>query len=1515
MFGFNWNFFEKKKQVDDNEKLLNFDWEFYINYYSDLKKSGINNKQKAQEHWLSHGFNENRIGYKKNILLNFDWTFYINLYNDLKKNGIDNERKAQEHWMNHGIYENRIGCKNDNLQYFDWKYYIEIYDDLKLNGIDNEKKANDHWLFHGKKENRLCSSDLQFVKKHINVNEYTLSYGVEDGITRGIIPNKKNTYINLFHNITFYVNEKNTNIELPDHKINYFHYDEENSQNKIVNNLPVFEMAMNSPSEYIIIINNKDIGIDYFKYHNKSFLDIYNKFSHYDIVELSIVTKKFEFYNIIEKPVNIILDNTFLQSNYEYNCYFITKTAIKKIIENNNRFILNHSINNIEKDNDETVENNIMENKNNKTEDNKKYLLENCKIGYYTRPLFNYIIKDIEQYNLSKLENLEFSLSKTLWDTYYRSTFIWDKTYCINLGFDIEKRNNMLKYCNLLNIDQDDFFYKGIFGLNLPDIKTLVTMNIYHKSSINKDCLRKGTIGLNITQQNIIKNCVKENYKYVLFLQDDVYFDNDYFITIDSIFMKYTKIDILYFGYINHETQDINHFFDKIYTSNNYNIYKPKELNKKIKIAGFFAVLMSNKALKLYLSNYTPISNVSDVLLCNMSFNIRNDFYDPKFIKTKYNLNSYFIDKNLMNIIKNKHSLTEENSFSFMNITNNKYIKFLSKIKILKFKMSYNYQIKIFVTNHFKMYYKNLLNILLNKFDNYVIVDYLDETIDIVLYLVADEINLNNKNINICINGENIKSNELTDIDIVTCKHFTSPFNIYFPQLFSSLWERRSDYKKIMMEQKNKINSYKNTQINVNERRSENESDVKLYKHSLDNLQMDEQISAQMDEEIDSQPISKIDEKISEQTNEQIKNKKKFCAYMYSYDIPYRVELFHSISKYKKVDSLGKSCNNDTKKYDRDTYNNDETYNDIAVNKYAEYKFVLALENSIKNGYVTEKIINPILANSIPIYAGPEDIFEFINKKRVIYVYDFPDYEELLKYIEIVDNDDSLYNKIIDEPIFINNFLHFDNFESYISHKLDKAFSFSPKRIYINNNINYNDSKAFNYIVKYIDFIITDIKLPYNDIKTIHHYLSDFIEDNDIITKDLQYDLDKINFIDHIAWINLDRSSNRRNHMNELLNNITIPNTRISAIDGNNDFVRNIVKDVTFENKLSNYEIGCTLSHLKAIDTLKKMKGDYFAVFEDDITFDNLLYFNKNLGDIIVESPEFDILIISKNFKYEMPFLYVSWSEFFNNNIYGTQSYIISRSGLEKIGSYFEYINDSLFIFYNHTFTFDVADIYLYKIVNTIIYKYNFINLMNQDSTINNEYIEYSKECCKIQTNIIKKDMVQIEKSKPIFIADEDEDDGYSNDYIFIYELFNKIQEKMNIQFFNENDFELLKEDEDLVNNNILVIHYTYMFDEIIELVKKIRPLFIFHLWNEEKDWSKWLELSKYTKILFREYNYKDNSKYINVIELSMKQVKRFLKKTYLVNSNYMNNSDTIPDINYHDSTYGFLLRFKMPEA
>ena len=75
----------------------------------------------------------------------------------------------------------------------------------------------------------------------------------------------------------------------------------------------------------------------------------------------------------------------------------------------------------------------------------------------------------------------------------------------------------------------------------------------------------------------------------------------------------------------------------------------------------------------------------------------------------------------------------------------------------------------------------------------------------------------------------------------------------------------------------------------------------------------------------------------------------------------------------------------------------------------------------------------------------------------------------------------------------------------------------------------------------------------------------------------------KLNGIGHILWINLDTEVERQNHMNELLDSYGINHTRISAIDarGDNDVSDRLIGK--FPELISQGELGCTMSHLKAI--------------------------------------------------------------------------------------------------------------------------------------------------------------------------------------------------------------------------------------------------------------------------------------------------------------------------------------------
>tara|TARA_Y100000591_G_C21811561_1_gene688230 strand:+ start:1074 stop:1478 length:405 start_codon:yes stop_codon:yes gene_type:complete len=89
-------------------------------------------------------------------------------------------------------------------------------------------------------------------------------------------------------------------------------------------------------------------------------------------------------------------------------------------------------------------------------------------------------------------------------------------------------------------------------------------------------------------------------------------------------------------------------------------------------------------------------------------------------------------------------------------------------------------------------------------------------------------------------------------------------------------------------------------------------------------------------------------------------------------------------------------------------------FNDV-VELHKDYKFSIAFENDIVDGWVTEKIINSFLAGCIPIYDGTSDIYKYFNKRAFINAKDFNSLEELAMYVIKVDETPELYNEYIKE--------------------------------------------------------------------------------------------------------------------------------------------------------------------------------------------------------------------------------------------------------------------------------------------------------------------------------------------------------------------------------------------------------------------------------------------------------------------------------------------------------------------
>ncbi|MDR0865203.1 MAG: glycosyltransferase [Candidatus Symbiothrix sp.] len=134
---------------------------------------------------------------------------------------------------------------------------------------------------------------------------------------------------------------------------------------------------------------------------------------------------------------------------------------------------------------------------------------------------------------------------------------------------------------------------------------------------------------------------------------------------------------------------------------------------------------------------------------------------------------------------------------------------------------------------------------------------------------------------------------------------------------------------------------------------------------------------------------------------------RKFCNFVYSNKQkadPIREEFFHRLSQYKKVDSGGKYLNN--------------IGGPVAdkIDFIKDYKFTIAFENSSVPGYTTEKLVDPMRVNSLPVYWGNPDVENDFNTKSFINVPDYQSMEEAIEEIIRLDTDAEAYLDKLTQP-------------------------------------------------------------------------------------------------------------------------------------------------------------------------------------------------------------------------------------------------------------------------------------------------------------------------------------------------------------------------------------------------------------------------------------------------------------------------------------------------------------------
>jgi len=138
---------------------------------------------------------------------------------------------------------------------------------------------------------------------------------------------------------------------------------------------------------------------------------------------------------------------------------------------------------------------------------------------------------------------------------------------------------------------------------------------------------------------------------------------------------------------------------------------------------------------------------------------------------------------------------------------------------------------------------------------------------------------------------------------------------------------------------------------------------------------------------------------------------KKFCCIIISNESAFdRINFTKKLSKYKKVDIYGKTSLTNS--------NNSKLPSSFAENYkfYSQYKFVICFENSFENEYITEKLPNAMMGNSIPIYRGAPNVSKYFNTQSFINYEDYKSsYDKMIEKIIELDKDDKKYLDFVNQ--------------------------------------------------------------------------------------------------------------------------------------------------------------------------------------------------------------------------------------------------------------------------------------------------------------------------------------------------------------------------------------------------------------------------------------------------------------------------------------------------------------------
>jgi GR25 family glycosyltransferase involved in LPS biosynthesis len=353
------------------------------------------------------------------------------------------------------------------------------------------------------------------------------------------------------------------------------------------------------------------------------------------------------------------------------------------------------------------------------------------------------------------------------------------------------------------------------------------------------------------------------------------------------------------------------------------------------------------------------------------------------------------------------------------------------------------------------------------------------------------------------------------------------------------------------------------------------------------------------------------------------------------------------------------------------------------------YKYYFMCENNSESNYITEKIWEPILCESLCFYWGCPNIAEYIDNRAFIQ-------------------------------------LDMDNFE--------KAFD-TIKNAILNNEWEKRIDiirREKQKILEHYMFFPTLERIIKKELKLPNHP-----SDEDLI----KYELDSNT---RIKCVNLERRKDRKKYMTDLLtdNKLYKYCDFIQAVDGAKLDMNQELQQIFAGNDFGSRRgfIGCALSHMNLWKDLSvDSKYNKYIVIEDDIEMNGnmLLQFN-NTDKMLEKYPDWDILYFGCTIRKQNMQKYQDNVKKGNNiivydtslSIGGTFGYIINKNGANKLLKFIENNGVKHGIDYIMTFCQDRIGLKSYEVLPHIIFSEYADGTPNTDSDIQYDFasvVEKSK--------------------------------------------------------------------------------------------------------------------------------------------------------------------------------------------